>query len=240
MKKLKVKNIVIFGVLGVVMVLVVVAVSQVRTFMSGASSDIEPQNVSAIPGEDGKSATITWTSDKESISKVEYGTTAASLVLMSAESVAAVNHSLSLSSLRPATTYYYRIRIGEEVFDNGGVPYNFKTKADATAVVSPTLIPTVPLTTTNNNVASGAGIVCDPKADYNKDGVVTGLDVMACKADGGKVAAVTTTTTPKITTTPKATTSSSPTLDCTGKIIDYNSDGVVNGLDRVNCLQNQR
>lgn len=229
MKKLNVKTIVIFGVLSVVMVLVVVAVGQVRTFMSGASSDVEPKNVTAIPSSDGKAATITWSSDKESISKVEYGTTAASLVLMSAEVSATTNHSLSLSSLRPSTTYYYRIRIGDEVFDNGGIPYTFKTKTDATA--TPSVIPTISAAATKT--ATSTAIVCDNKTDYNKDGVVNSLDVAACKKDGGKVSAVP-------TTTPKTTISTTPKVSCNGTIPDYNSDGIINGLDRINCLQSQR
>lgn len=235
MKKLNVKTIVIFGVLAVVMVLMVVAVGQVRTFMSGASSDVEPKNVTAVPSGDGKSATITWSSDKESISKVEYGTTAASLVLMSAEVSATTNHSLSLSSLRPATTYYYRIRIGEEVFDNGGIPYTFKTKTDVTG--TPSIVPTIsaPITKT----ATSTAIVCDNKTDYNKDGVVNSFDVVVCKKDGGSVTA-TPNTTVIATPTSKKTTSTTPTISCTGTIPDYNSDGIINGLDRVNCLQSQK
>jgi hypothetical protein len=231
MKKLNVKTIVIFGVLAVVMVLMVVAVGQVRTFMSGASSDVEPKNVTAVPGSDGKSVTITWTSDKESISKVEYGTTAASLVLMSAEVDATTSHNLSLSSLRPATTYYYRIRIGEEVFDSDGIPYTFKTKTDATAI--PSVVPTT------STPGTKTVTVCDTKTDYNKDGTVNSFDVLACKKDGGSVTAVSDNTVVATPTT-KKTTSTTPTISCTGTIPDYNSDGIINSLDRVNCLQSQK
>jgi hypothetical protein len=220
-KKINVKSLVIFGVLAVVMVLVVLAVSQVTTLMSGAASDVEPQSVTAVSGDDGKSAVISWISDKESISKIEYGTTAASLVLMSAETSAVTNHSLSLTSLRPSTTYYFRIRVGDEVFDNGGIPYTFKTKADTSLVV--TVTPTVAAV----NNASSSGITnCDPAVDYNKDGVVNSMDLATCKSQGGVVPTVGTTTT--------------AVDSCIGNIADYNSDGVVNGLDRVNCLQSQR
>lgn len=225
MKKFNVKTLVIFGVLLVVMVLVVLAVTQIRTFMSGATSDVEPQAVSAVPGDDGKSAVITWTSDKESISKIEYGTTAASLVLMAAETSAMTSHSVSLSSLRPATTYYYRIRIGDEVFDNGGIPYTFKTKADVAAVV--TAVPTIV-----SVASSTSATVCDSKTDYNADGIVNSMDLTVCKKNGGMVAAVT----PTVTVTAKKTSISV----CGGNIADYNSDGVINSLDRVNCLQSQR
>lgn len=223
-KKVNVKSLVVFGVLGVVMVLVVLAVSQVRTFMSGATSGVEPQSVTTVSGDDGKSAVISWISDKESISKVEYGTTAASLVLMSAESSAVTNHSVSLISLRPSTTYYFRIRVGDDVFDNGGIPYTFKTKADTTLV---TVTPTVAAVTPS--VSNGGGTVCDPKVDYNNDGIVNSMDLNSCKSNGGSVSAsVEATPTGLVTTT---------TNSCTGTITDYNSDGIVNSLDRINCLQ---
>jgi hypothetical protein len=226
MKKVNVKSLVIFGVLGVVMVLVVLAISQVRTFMSGATSGVEPQSVTVVSGDDGKSAVINWISDKESLSKIEYGTTAASLVLMSAESSAVTNHSVSLTSLRPATTYYFRIKVGDEVFDNGGIPYTFKTKADTTLV---TVTPTVAAVTPS--VGSSNGAVCDPKIDYNKDGIVNSMDLAACKNSGGSVATS--------SVTPTKSTTSTTGVSCTGNIADYNSDGVVNSLDRINCLQNQ-
>ena len=232
MKNLNVKKIVIFGVLTVVMVLVVLAIGQVKTFMSGATSDVEPQSVTVVPGDDGKSAVITWISNKESISKVEYGTTAASLVLMSAESSAMTTHNVSLTSLRPSTTYYFRIKVGDEVFDNGGIPYTFKTKADATLLVSVT--PTMPVVKTSDESIpkTATAVECDPKNDYNKDGIVNTMDLNLCKKDGGSVSSIAQTVTPTVT--------KKPTASCNGAIADYNSDGLVNSLDRLNCLQSQR
>ncbi len=234
MKKLNVKTIVIFVVLAVVMVLLVVAVTQIRTFMSGAAGGVEPAGVTAVPGNDGKTAVITWNSDKESIGKVEYGATAASLVLMSAETSETMSHNVSLTSLRPDTTYYYRIRVGEEVYDNGGIPYSFKTKADTTAIVTPS-VTVAPTSGVVSTTSSSSSTTCDAKTDYNKDGAVNSLDLATCKKNGGKVAASAITSTPV-----KATTTTKPTVNCNGTIADYNSDGVVNSLDRLNCLQSQQ
>lgn len=237
MKKLNVKTIVVGVVLLAVLALLVVGITQIRTLMSGAAGGVEPNGVTVVSGADGKTAVVTWTSDKESIGKIEYGATAASLVLMSAETVETLNHSVSLNSLRSDTTYYYRIRVGDEVFDNGGIPYTFKTKSDTTAVVSPTAAPTVPLISETEPIGTSSGVVCDSKTDYNKDGVINSLDLTTCKKDGGKVAASTgTVVTPKPTS--KLTTT--PAIDCNGTITDYNSDGVVNSLDRVNCLKSQQ
>lgn len=242
MKKLNIKTIVIFVVLAVVMVLLVIGVTQIRTFMSGAAGGVEPAGVTAVPGNDGKTAVVTWTSDKESIGKVEYGATAASLVLMSAETAETTSHNVSLTSLRSDTTYYYRIRVGDEIFDNGGIPYSFKTKSDASAVVTPTAVPTVSTLPSTASPSSGSAVTCDSKTDYNKDGAINSLDLTACKKSGGKVspssATVVTPVAVKPTTKPGVT--SAPVVDCTKTIPDYNSDGIINGLDRVNCLKSQQ
>jgi len=178
-KKFSVKTLVIMAVVLVVVVLGVIAVNSMKTFMTGATGAVEPKGVMATSGSDGKSATVTWTSDKESIAKIEYGTTAASLVLMTAETDSTTDHRLTLTSLRPSTTYYYRIRVGEEVFDNGGIPYNFKTKGEE---ITPTLTPTaVP------SVAECVGGV-----DYNGDGIINSFDIMNCRKSMGTVQGATT------------------------------------------------
>ena len=225
MKKINLKTIVIVVVMLVVIVLGVVAVTQAKVFMSGATSDIEPNNVVAVSSEDGKSATISWTSEKESIAKIEYGTTAASLVLMTADTVATTNHSLTLNQLRPVTNYYYRIRVGDEIFDDGGMPYIFKTKGEAVGAISPapTVMISPPLTSTTPTTTSATKIVCDLKTDYNNDGIINSFDISTCKNNGGTVSTIPDTT----------------KIDCNNIISDYNSDGVVNSLDRINCLQSQ-
>lgn len=89
---------------------------------------ISVDNIVAISDSDGKSATIMFTTNKQAISKIEYGTTAASMVLMTTDDVSTSSHQIILSQLRPSTNYYYRIRIGDRIFDNNGMPYMFKTK----------------------------------------------------------------------------------------------------------------
>lgn len=223
--KLNVKTVVILVVLLVVTVLGVFGIKTIKTFMSGATSDVEPSGVVATSSDDGKTATISWVSDKASISKVEYGTTAANLVLMSVESDSTTNHKILLTSLRPSTTYYYRIRIGEDVFDNGGIPYTFKTKGENTVVT------TTPSPIVTSTPLVNTGTECKNGNDYNKDGMINSVDMIYCRQQGGKIAPITNTTTP----TPKIT--SSAASKCSGTVADYNSDGVINSLDRVNCLQ---
>ena len=232
--KINIKTIVIIIVSLVVIALLVFGIIQVRTMISSASSDVEPQGVTVVLGDDGKTATITWMSNKESIAKVEYGTTAASLVLMSAESSMTTDHRILLSSLRPGTMYYYRIRVGEEIFDNEGIPYQFKTKSDTpVAVATVTTVPVAP----PSQVTESSTLVCDFKTDYNKDGVVNSFDLMACKNDGGKVIESSLEPTSTIN---KIVTPVAGKVNCNDNTIDYNGDGVINSIDKIKCLQSQK
>ena len=222
--KISIKTIIIIVILILVGVLGVLGVNTARTYLSGASGDTMAKNVLAKPSEDGKSASITWNSDKAVMGIVEYGTTPASLLLRAPESDQTTSHSVSLSPLKAGTNYYFRIRVGEDVFDNNGIPYSFKTKAAVatpTAVAVPTvnLIPTVPTT-----IGTGD---CDRTTDYNKDGIVNSLDYMNClknKPTGGAV-------------------SISPAPTTAGVCpsgVDYNKDGVINSMDKLKCLQDKK
>jgi hypothetical protein len=216
--KLNIKTIVIMAVVLVVIVLGVIGVSSVRTFMSGATSGVEPKGVTAVSSADGKSATVTWTSDKASIAKVEYGTTAASLVLMTAETDSTTDHSLSLTSLRPNTTYYYRISVAEEVFDSAGIPYTFKTSGEE-ITPTPTLIPTIAEVIPTN--ASVTPTTCTGGVDYNNDGVINSFDVISCRKSGSGVVQGASTSVCNIPN-------------------DLNNDGVFNSYDVIKCLQQQK
>lgn len=219
--KFSIKTIIIIVILLLVGVLGVLGVNTARTYLSGASADLAPTNVLGKGNDDGKSATITWTTEKEAMGVVEYGTTPASLLLRAPESSQSTSHSIVLSPLKAGTNYYFRIRVGEDVFDNNGIPYSFKTKA---ALVEPTQIPTMAVLPTTI-VASGSGVTeCNRTTDYNKDGVINSLDYINCMKTG-------------LTTSvalPTATSNKCPSG------VDYNKDGVVNSLDRIKCLQDNK
>lgn len=222
--KLSIKTILIVVILLLVGVLGVLGVSTVKTYLSGASADTAPKNVLAKASEDGKSATVTWSSDKETVGVVEYGTTPASLLLRAPESDQTTNHSVSLSPLKSGTNYYFRIRVGDEVYDNDGIPYSFKSKS---VVVTPTLVPTVALVPTSATVSNSG--TCDKNTDYNGDGSINSLDYMSCLRAQG---------TNSVSATPSVATSSSASK-CSSTV-DYNKDGVINSLDRIKCLQENK
>lgn len=212
--KISLKTIVVLVILVLVGVLGFFGVNTVRTYMSGASADTEPRNVLATSGDDGKSATIIWSSDKATMGVVEYGTTPASLLLRALESESVVSHKVSLSPLKPNTSYYFRIRVGEEIFDNNGIPYSFKTKGSTQTVVEPTAVPTVMPTV---SVTGG----CNRTTDYNGDKVINSLDYIDCLRTG-------------------SSSSFAVGVGVCPSGVDFDKNGVINSLDRIKCLQQNR
>ncbi len=90
------------------------ATSSFSTANSGSVAfrvDTAGPNISSIsagtPG--GSSATITWTTNENSTSQVEYGLTASYGSITSLDSNVVTSHSVGLSGLTPATTYHYRV-----------------------------------------------------------------------------------------------------------------------------------
>ena len=72
----------------------------------------------------GTSATVTWTTDEPSDSRVDYGTAQGSLTSNAANANAVTAHSVTLTGLTPGTRYYYRVRSA----DSSG---NARTSPDA-------------------------------------------------------------------------------------------------------------
>lgn len=202
--KINLKTIIIFAILILVIVLSVLGVNVAKTFMSGAAADYEPQGLTAVPSADGGTATISWTTDKTATASVFYGTNVASLLLMAEDSATTTDHNILLTNLRPGKTYYYKIVVGENVFDNQGAMFSFKT-GGSEAVATPTVIPTVapvvtlppvssPSAVSTPSVVSTPGVsspsissatttpsvVCDKTTDYNKDGVINSMDYLMC------------------------------------------------------------
>ena len=87
-------------------------VSQLSTWVATSSGpDTTPPVISAVAasGISDTSATITWTTDENSDSVVEYGTTTSYGFTASSASMV-VNHSVGLSGLSASTLYRYRVK----------------------------------------------------------------------------------------------------------------------------------
>ena len=135
-----IKKIIIIIILILTGVLAVVGLNAAKNYLSGAAGGSEPSNVRVQA--DVKSASISWQTDKEAQAIVEYGTTPASLLLRALENQAVVSHKVNLSPLKSGVTYYFRIRVGETIYDNNGIPFSFKTKsADETDPAGVTITP---------------------------------------------------------------------------------------------------
>jgi hypothetical protein len=91
------------------------------------ASDAEPRDVIISKITD-SSAMISWTTDQPTQGVVEYGTAPTALVFFAPEAQKVRKHEVELTLLSPKTTHYFQIRVGEETFDNGGVPWTFTTK----------------------------------------------------------------------------------------------------------------
>ncbi|MEO8289285.1 MAG: N,N-dimethylformamidase beta subunit family domain-containing protein, partial [Chloroflexota bacterium] len=77
--------------------------------------------VSVVPGSGG-TATVGWTTDEASNSRVDYGTSAGSLNLNAADSALVTNHSIVLSGLNVNTTYYYRVTSADAASNTSTYP----------------------------------------------------------------------------------------------------------------------
>lgn len=162
-----IKTIIIVIILILVGVLIVIGLNAAKTYLSGAAGGSEPNSVRVQA--DVKSATISWQTDKESQGAVEYGTTPASLLLRALESSSVVSHNVVLSPLKTGATYYFRIKVGETIYDNNGIPYSFKTKASEGEAgggepQAPTPTVRVPVPT-KSSASPGAGATGDKVSD---------------------------------------------------------------------------
>lgn len=114
------------------------------------ASDSAPRDL-IINGITTNSAKLSWTTDQETQGVIEYGSSPTSLNLFAPEPQKQKNHTVEITLLSPATSYYFQIRIGETKYDNGGVPWTFSTKlagsdvplATPSAILSVTPVPTV-------------------------------------------------------------------------------------------------
>lgn len=75
------------------------------------------------------SATVSWLTSDDTEGTILYGTTPSQLRLVYPEIGSKSSHRVTLTLLKPSTTYYFAIRIGDDIYDNDGVPWKFTTTA---------------------------------------------------------------------------------------------------------------
>jgi len=139
MKNKKTVIVIVALVLAVGLVVgLVLGMDNIKNLFGQAAGQQQPQGV-RVTSVTANSATIVWQTAIPVIGQIEYGTTPGSFLLRSAETNQIANHNLTLSPLLPETIYYFRIRVGDQVYDNNGAPYSFTTKAVVETAPAPPL-----------------------------------------------------------------------------------------------------
>jgi hypothetical protein len=118
------------------------------------SSDVTPPVISSVAASDitTSSAAITWATDEPATSQVEYGPTGALGLSTDFDSSLVTDHSVGLTDLTAATTYYYRVR-SEDAVGN-------------------------PATSSIYSFTTGSGSQPPGDSDVNSDGTVDVLDMI--------------------------------------------------------------
>lgn len=141
----KLMKIASIGIGVVIAILLLVMGFKVFSGVFTRAADYEPRDV-VVSNIAENSTKLSWATGVEAQGVVEYGTSPTSLNFYAPEPQKTKTHSVDLTLLSPNTTYYFQIRIGEQKYDNGGVPWTFTTKGAAKSVVtSPT--PVIPAAT---------------------------------------------------------------------------------------------
>lgn len=151
-----------------------------QSVLTRASNQV-PTDVRAVQATD-SSVTIVWTTGEETTGIIEYGTNPAQLIKFAPEVEPTTDHRVAITLLEPATTYYYILRIGDELYDNDGIPFQFRTLGEGDTETDPNIPaspgaqgnqpdqdadPLTPFPTTANTlpVTTPANAVCPATAD---------------------------------------------------------------------------
>jgi len=243
-----VKLVVIFVILGLLGVLSALGMGAAKTYLAGAAAGCEPTGGSMKVAAEDKSALLSWKTDKECLSVVEYGTNSTATLLRAAETQASKNHQITLSPLKSDIVYYFRVRVGGDEYLNETIPWSFKTKA--AAAVAGGEAGTQELAPTSVPVSSGGIDSCvrgdfvkafgsgDIAYDLDKDGKVDQKDWVKCLQDYGASSSS------SVSPTAAAVSAGGDLCEkikaAVGTVnaeYDLNKDGVVNTADWVKCKQ---
>ena len=152
-----------------------------QSFTTRAGGTGSPPVISTVAatGITATGATITWTTDVNSSTTVEYGTTASYGFV--ATGAAAIQHSVTLSGLTPSTTYHYRVRSATATSpDAVSTDVTFTTSvATGTPVIT-----SVSVTGIGPNSATVTWTTDIPASSSVDFGVTVGYGTTATGADG--------------------------------------------------------
>ncbi|MCU0652968.1 MAG: fibronectin type III domain-containing protein, partial [Candidatus Pacebacteria bacterium] len=114
------------------------AVSNDLTFTTGAAADTDAPDITDVSVGDitETMARITWLTDKNADSLVDYGTTTSYGLVAGTNSESLTSHNVALINLLSDTKYYFRVKSKDNsgnitIDDNGGLGYSFNTGVDS-------------------------------------------------------------------------------------------------------------
>lgn len=101
-----------------------------QTFRLSASADYNPRDI-RISNISSNSFTVSWYTDKNAVSFIDWNDNL-DLKNRSFPKDSSVNriHYITVDSLKPNTTYYFKVNSGGDFFDNSGVPWSVKTASE--------------------------------------------------------------------------------------------------------------
>ncbi len=145
MKKNKIPT--IFGIilLAIGLVIGVILVQNQQIFKSGASGDAAPKDV-RITNVTDESFTVSWVTEKEAGGFIKWGENASLGKTLGGEETAdTLTHSVTVTSLKPLSNYFFKINSAGEDYDNNGSPWQIQTgptlsKNPSTTLLSGSLI----------------------------------------------------------------------------------------------------
>jgi hypothetical protein len=87
-------------------------IGYILSFLGGTPSDTTPPVITSVAASNinGASATISWFTDEPATSQVEYGETEVLGLSTDLDTTLVTNHSVTLTNLTSATTYYYKVK----------------------------------------------------------------------------------------------------------------------------------
>jgi hypothetical protein len=131
--------------------------------------------VSAVAATDG-SATVTWTTDEASDSRVDYGTAPATLGQSASDAARVTAHSVRLTGLVPGTTYHYRVRSADAAGNAATSPAAASAPATFAVPVAPvTKFPAaVVIETGTLRGGNAASLNADDNVYYQVNSTTTG------------------------------------------------------------------
>jgi phosphodiesterase/alkaline phosphatase D-like protein len=135
--------------------------------------------VTATPGT--TTATITWTTDKSSNSRVDYGTSPTALTLNSSDPALVTSHSIGLTGLATGTAYYFRVTSADSSGNSATSPPTAGSPASFTTVdPTPPVISAVTATSGLNATATitwSTNKLSNSRVDYGTSSASLTLNV---------------------------------------------------------------